>query len=160
MLPMQTKQIRTWQSLDMTERRYKSKVDWWLGVLLVVPPAGAIVTMTTSNVMLGLLPLALITAIYGGLVFPTRYGLCADELVVRFGLVRVRIPYREITNVDRTRSVLSSPALSLDRLRIEWRGKAIMISPREREDFLRELAVRRQQSGPSSPVDSSPVQYR
>jgi hypothetical protein len=39
---------------------------------------------------------------------------------------------------------LTSPAFSLDRLRIEYgRGRWIMISPRDKDGFLRELEVRR-----------------
>jgi hypothetical protein len=47
--------------------------------------------------------------------------------------------------VDSTRNPLSSPAMSLDRLRIEYgQGKAIMISPEPRAEFLRQLEHRRQ----------------
>jgi hypothetical protein len=43
-----------------------------------------------------------------------------------------------------TRNPLSSPALSLDRLRIEYgQGRAIMISPADKGPFLRALEERR-----------------
>jgi hypothetical protein len=42
------------------------------------------------------------------------------------------------------RGALSSPALSLDRLRVEYgRSQWLMISPADKERFLRELNARR-----------------
>jgi hypothetical protein len=42
-----------------------------------------------------------------------------------------------------TRSPLSSPALSLDRIRIDYgKGKSVMISPLNKADFLLELQSR------------------
>jgi hypothetical protein len=41
----------------------------------------------------------------------------------------------------------TGPALSLDRLRIEYgSGRALMISPAEKQRFLRDLAARRARS--------------
>jgi hypothetical protein len=50
---------------------------------------------------------------------------------------------RDIRTVTPTRNPLSSPALSLDRLRIDYgRGRRIMVSPRDPGAFLRELRRR------------------
>jgi hypothetical protein len=82
---------------------------------------------------------------YLGLVLPMRYAITDQHLVVRHGLVRQRIALRDITVVEPTRSPLSSPALSLDRLRIEFGTgffKSAMISPAAKSEFLAELAVK------------------
>jgi hypothetical protein len=73
----------------------------------------------------------------------TRYTLTESELRIVSGPFRWRIPLQEIRSVTPTRNPLSSPALSLDRLRIEYgNGNWIMVSPRDKERFLKELQTR------------------
>jgi hypothetical protein len=72
-----------------------------------------------------------------------RYGLDDTHLLVRFGICRKRIPLVDILEVNPTHNPLSSPALSLDRLRVQFGPgafQAVMISPAERNRFLDELA--------------------
>lgn len=127
---------------------FPSKVDWWLGLLLVVAPAVSLVAAMTapeSGRLAAFAGTGVLAAVYLGLVFPMTYGLTGDELIVRYGLVRKRIKLADITEVVPTRSPLSSPALSLDRLRVtfgEGMFKRIMISPARKADFLAELALR------------------
>lgn len=87
----------------------------------------------------------LVAGIYMGLIFPMRYGLNDLELTVRFGLCRQRIPLHSIREVRRTRNPLSSPALSLDRLHLQFGDgffKAVMISPLDRDEFLADIRER------------------
>jgi hypothetical protein len=135
---------------DRLIRWYKSKVDWWLVPLLAVPPVVASVVATASamsgdpiQMAWGFGSLLFVTGIYVGLVFPMRYGIGGDRLIVRFGVCRQHVPFKDILEVRPTRNPLSSPALSLDRLHIQFgKGifKAVMISPAEREQFLSHLA--------------------
>ena len=123
-------------------RWFPSKVDWWLALVLLLTPAVSLVaalSVPESERIIGLASVAFIAAIYLGLLFPMRYGIGDEHLIVRFGLVRKRIPLATIRHVRPTRNPLSSPALSLDRLRIEHDGGAVMISPARRREFLAEL---------------------
>lgn len=131
-------------------RWYRSKVDRWVGVLLVVPPIAsgvALVSLAAAGRLglAGLIGPAFVALLYVGLVFPIRYGLGPQVLVVRFGLVRRRIPLDAIRAVEPTNSPLSSPALSLDRLRIvfgDGLAGTVMISPDNRDAFLADLLAR------------------
>lgn len=133
-------------------RWYPSKVDLWLALVLAFAPlvclagsAAVLVAGKGEGWMIALAPTAFIALIYLGLVFPMRYGIDGDALVVRHGLVRQRIPLRDIVEVQPTSNPLSAPALSLDRLEIRFgRGvfKSAMISPADRSGFLDELAAR------------------
>ena len=72
-----------------------------------------------------------------------RYGLDDTHLLVRFGLCRQRIVLADISEVHPTSNPLSSPALSLDRLHVQYGEgffKAVMISPADRNRFLDDLA--------------------
>lgn len=131
---------------------YPSKVDWWLVPLLCLPPLSAVIVCITSAVagettalLIGIVTLLSVVALYLGLVVPIRYGVDDTHLIVRFGVCRQRVPLANITEVYPTHNPLSSPALSLDRLHVQYgQGffKAVMISPADRDGFLDDLARR------------------
>lgn len=134
----------------MHEVTYRSKVDSWLVAVLVISAAVALITvLTVGSVGSPLVALANAAILLLGVGLPmwvliaTTYTLTTANLNVRSGPFRWRIPLNEIRSVAPTRNPLSSPALSLDRLRIEYgHGKAIMISPAAREEFMHELRRR------------------
>ncbi len=135
-----------------TMRWYRSKVDWWLALVLCAPPVAAIAVCAgmVFDGKFSELPWAIGTilgvfGIYFGLIFPMQYGLNDAHLLLRFGICRQRIPLVDISEVHPTRNPLSSPALSLDRLHVQFgKGffKAVMISPADRNAFLEDLATR------------------
>ena len=70
----------------------------------------------------------------------TGYRLTEHALCVTSGPFRWRIPLGRIESVRPSRSAVSGPALSLDRLAIRYgRGRCLLVSPKERERFAREL---------------------
>lgn len=131
---------------------YRSKVDWWLAPLLCLPPVVSVAVCVglvrggkTSELPIGVATVLVVFGVYFGLVLPMRYGLDDTHLVVRFGVCRQRVPLADITEVHPTCNPLSSPALSLDRLRVQYGHgffKAVMISPADRDGFLDDLARR------------------
>ena len=127
---------------------YKSKIDWWLGAILFVAMiasalAGlkALSAHTPNSIWAALL-------IGGvGLILPlvsllsTRYVIQGQQLVVRSGLFKWRIPINEISDITPTSDPIASPALSLDRLRISYgRSKTVLVSPRNKDAFLAQIA--------------------
>lgn len=133
-------------------RWYPSKVDWWLIPVLCMPPVAAVsvcivsaIAGSITDLVVGIAVAVFVAGLYFGLVIPVRYGLDDTHLIVRSGVYRQRIPMADISSVCPTRNPLSSPALSLDRLRIQFgRGffKGVMISPADRDLFLNDLAHR------------------
>lgn len=85
-----------------------------------------------------------LTALVVWILESTRYEVGNTHLVIRSGPFRWVIPLDSIQEVAPTRSPLSAPALSLDRLLIRHPGRAlgIMISPEDPQGFLRELVLR------------------
>ncbi len=131
-------------------RVFASKVDRWLVILFALSALSAIVGCAAAAAVADgaeLLVMAVSLAIAIGLpvwiLRSTRYTLDEQTLKVHSGPFSWTIPLREITSITPTRSPLSSPALSLDRLRIEYGGRALMISPRDRQEFLSEIEARR-----------------
>ena len=76
-------------------------------------------------------------------MYGTEYELGGEHLLIRSGPFRWKIRIAGIEAVEPSRSILSSPAFSLDRLAIRFDGgKTILISPQHREEFIRELQSR------------------
>jgi len=73
-------------------------------------------------------------------LYGTAYQLGRRRLRIVCGPFRFHVPYTAITRVEPTRNPLSSPACSIDRLRICWGegSRSVMISPAEKQQFLRE----------------------
>lgn len=128
-------------------RTYRSRIDTWLVVVVLVAMASVVYSSARAlsapnpgDVMIVILVLLVTSALPVWLFLATHYTLTETELLIRSGPFRWKIPVRDIVSVRPTRNPLSSPALSLDRLRIEYgRGRWIMISPRDRDLFLRDL---------------------
>lgn len=129
---------------------FPSRIDWWLGAILILLPlvvfgSTALVILQGNYHWAAGLGSTLIVLLYAGLIFPMRYSISSDELIVRHGLVRQRMKLMTIQEVRPTKNPLSSPALSLDRLEIVtgpgFTGR-IMISPADKAGFLKLLAER------------------
>lgn len=126
---------------------FRSKIDAWLGLLLLAAGAvlaGVAVQLMLSPIgwprLLGLPLLAFGTGLPLWLLATTRYAIGAQDLLILSGPATWRVPLREIRKVSRSRSLLSAPALSLDRLRIDYGpGRWCLVSPADREGFLRAL---------------------
>ena len=129
----------------MSARRFRSKVDTWLVVVFIAAlllQLAAIVSALQQNAA----PLALtvlvattvgVFLLVGSMFKFTYYAVDGNELRIVCGPFRWRLPIDEIHSVKPTRNPLSSPALSLDRLRIHYgNDRKIMISPADKAGFL------------------------
>ena len=127
---------------------YKSAVDWWFWATLVLT---AIVLLAIFRMLLeagqvaGLVTVG-ITAVIGigmplWLVYSTHYEISESQLIIRSGPFEWVVDRDSIQSIEPSRSVLSSPALSLDRLEIRYAsGKTILVSPEDKAGFLREFS--------------------
>jgi hypothetical protein len=126
---------------------YRSKVDTWLGVILGAVPSLLVVIIwkllhePVQGKWFVILPVFFIgICLPFSLLAYTNYTITAKSLSIRSGLFKWEIPLKEISTIEPTNDPLSSPALSLDRLRIEYaQGKSILISPINKAEFIRDL---------------------
>ncbi len=136
--------------------RYQSKIDLWIGALLIlsvivlliavlqVAVSGTswwvILLQGTLLLGLGIFTLSLLTNTY--------YTISNESIFVRTGPFRWIIPMEEINLIEPSRKAWSSAALSLDRLYIEYGGgndsanSGIYISPVDKARFMRDAAER------------------
>jgi hypothetical protein len=132
----------------MTPKRFVSKVDAWLpGVFVAVvliqiaALAGAAAQAEDApSILVGAAVLLLTTALFIWFLRGTYYDVSGDTLRIVCGPFRQRIMVRDITAIEPTRSMLSSPALSLDRLRIRHgKNRRVLVSPADKRGFIRAL---------------------
>jgi len=131
---------------------YPSRRDAWIELLIWIGVGATAVaalevwrapeTLETKLVAAGFSLAA--AALMLWLLYGTRYTLTDERLVIRSGPFRWRIALQAIHSVDPSRSLLSSPAVSLDRLRVRYgpSRRSILISPDDKERFLWDLATR------------------
>lgn len=122
---------------------FPSKVDWWLAALTFVPMGVAVVSTAwvsrdgraVAALIAVLAALALVIWVFGR----TNYTIDGRTLIARSGPFRWRVPIDEIDSITPTRDPSSAPALSLDRLSIRYGARELLVSPRNREQFVAAL---------------------
>ena len=140
------------------ELSFNSKIDLWLLILVLAGVSVCVWGLAESwngliarDLGLAVLVIALLAlgvALPLWILISLRYFLSDDMLRIRCGPFRWQVQIGEITAIDSIRSPYSSPAMSLDRLRIEYGdGRSVMISPEPRAEFLRQIEHRRKLSG-------------
>lgn len=101
-------------------------------VVLTVPET--IVMLLTAVVLL--LTAILIVSILVG----THYTVDQTTLKIVSGPIRFHVSLDDINSVKATRNPLSSPALSLDRLMINYgKNRKVMVSPADKRGFLKAI---------------------
>lgn len=125
---------------------YKSKIDCWLAVLipaLTLLPALPVV-MSGEDIWVFVL-LACIAALEIAVITGFRYVIDGSTLVVKAIYVMNSGTYDigNIVEISPTRTILSSPAASMDRLAITFTNTRtpLVISPTDIEKFIRTLTA-------------------
>lgn len=120
---------------------YKSKIDWWLGLLLVYPIYLSVASLIKEQWIYGFAGLAFVIGVVLFVSKTTRYIINDTQLIVKsLWIVNNTIDISKIRKIEKTNSILSSPALSLDRIALYYnKYDEVYISPKEKQDFLNNL---------------------
>ncbi|MPS61073.1 MULTISPECIES: PH domain-containing protein [Acinetobacter] len=130
--------------------KFRSKIDWWLLLIFVVITANIIfkIYQEVHHSSIGtnfshLMIYSLVILVIWLPVFNTYYVVENNTLIIKSLVFRWKININDITQIEPTHNPLSSPALSLDRLKISYmkneRIAKVMISPKDKEGFLNTL---------------------
>jgi hypothetical protein len=130
---------------------FPSKVNRWIVVLMAIPLGVSIVAVGSALTAAPppgavFLMVGLELFILGFIILTfrsTRYEVTAHEVIARSGPFRWRIAIDGIESIRPSRSLISSPALSTDRLEIRYgKDRKLLISPKDREGFLEAVVAR------------------
>ena len=119
---------------------FQSKKDIWLAVLIW----GVIILMffmmiTEQNIVVyivGILNNALLLWLW----FGTNYKIDDENLIVKSGPFKSTIDIKSIKKLRATKTLLAGPALSIDRIEIQYkRYDSVIVSPKEKNKFIESL---------------------
>lgn len=128
---------------------YRSKVDWWLGLLLGGAMVGTLYMALAplfqgKGIQWSMVVTAAVTMMIMLALFEIKYVFYSGHLTISCGMYgKERVEYGIIRQVKETRNPLSSAAMSLDRLQIDYleKGvrKTVLISPVRKKEFMNRL---------------------
>jgi len=121
-------------------------MDWWfLGFIIAMSGLLAQLILTTNGKgilmqnLLFVVVYALTIVLLWWPLWSTRYVVDQEQLTIRSLCFKWIIPLSAIQSVSETDNSISSPALSLDRLKIEYlkqgQTKTILVSPKDKVAF-------------------------
>ena len=127
-------------------QKFRSKMDWWfLGFISAMSGLSAQWILTTYGKgilmqnLLFVVVYALTIVLLWWPLWSTRYVVDQEQLTIRSLCFKWVIPLSAIQSVSETDNSISSPALSLDRLKIEYlkegQTKTILVSPKDKVAF-------------------------
>lgn len=132
----------------MNDKTYNSKIDTWL-IMLTVLLLSSLLFRGLMSLRFSVAYAMMVLGVFGFIVltlllfcYPCRYTLKADHLLIQSGALRFRVDYADITRIEPSRSIWASPALSLQRVRIDHNRRFVLVSPMQRERFIAELQER------------------
>ncbi len=130
-------------------KKYKSKIGWEIIIILVLVFAWIFYDITKSGInwdltsIIAFSLLLLLIILIGYLLFSIRYFINFDkaELLVKIGVFKyAEISISKIHKIKETRTILSSPAASLDRLEVFYHQfNSVIISPKNKKEFIQDL---------------------
>lgn len=127
-------------------QKFRSKKEWWV-VAFVICMTGLIVQLLVTMQAKGNIlayPVHAVTYIFTVFVlwwpiFNTRYVVNEDYLTIHCMFLKWKIKRVDIQAVSVSSNSVASPALSLDRLKIDYvkdgKSKFILISPKHKTAF-------------------------
>lgn len=119
---------------------FQSKKDIWLAVLIwSVIILIFFMMITEQNIVVyivGILNNALLLWLW----FGTNYKIDDEDLIVRSGPFKSTIDIKSIKKLRATKTLLAGPALSIDRIEIQYkRYDSVIVSPKEKNKFIESL---------------------
>lgn len=126
---------------------FNSKVDTWMGAALwccvfLTAACGVLVIAVGASVAFMAVTLPLLIALSGLCLwvrYATFYTLTAEALLSVSGPFKRSIALSEIRQITAGHSWHPGLALSLDRIRLDYAGRCLYISPEDQAEFLTEL---------------------
>ena len=123
------------------KQTFRSKIGPEIVIPMGLILGGVLVFMLILGAWVGVLIIAVVLAFVVHLFATTYYTIDGAELKVRSGfLINITIDINTITKIVPTRSILSAPAVSLDRLEVFYnKYDSVVVSPGDNAGFIEAL---------------------
>lgn len=120
------------------DRIFKSKVDWWYHLVILLVTVGCIAAFLSTNVWV-MITMLLVAMLVFHIYMNTWYCITADGFLIAHSSIfpEKKIAIADIEALEPSAMPVSSYALSLDRLIVWTDGKPwMLISPRNKKEFV------------------------
>jgi hypothetical protein len=123
------------------KQTFRSKIGPEIVIPIGLILGGVLVFMLILGAWIGVVVIAVVLAFVVHLFATTYYTIDGAELKVRSGfLIDIIIDINTITKIVPTRSILSAPAVSLDRLEVFYnKYDSVVVSPKDKAGFIARL---------------------
>lgn len=135
---------------------YRTAIDWWLGLLLVACEVLFLYLVIEPIIKTGAVEWSMVLLATGMSImilplFGIKYVLYSEHLLISMSLYgKLRVRYTDIVEVKKTNNPLSSAAMSLRRIQIDYVEndvhRMVLISPVKRKTFIEEIEQKRSKS--------------
>lgn len=122
-------------------KKYPSKISYGLLSIILIVLIGSTIPLLSSPVWTGLIINLLLLLFVAHIFSNTYYLIDGKFLLVKSGfIINKKIDIEMVKSIKETSSLISAPALSFDRLEVNW-GKytGIVISPKEKHEFIEHM---------------------
>ncbi|MBD3582517.1 PH domain-containing protein [Flavobacterium selenitireducens] len=120
--------------------RFRSKIGIELLVIVGVAVGATAYGFIEDHTVIGLVLISVFAAYFLYMAANTSYWIEGGLLHIRCGLWRRKIDVSRIHRIETSRNLVSSPAMSLDRLEIYYdKMNSVVISPKDKIGFVKAL---------------------
>lgn len=128
--------------MSETAKVYKSKIGIGILLFIIFIVGGASAILIIKNVYIALLVLIPVIALLLNIFLQTSYTITTNKrLLIKSGILfKAEIDIETIRKIESSNSILSSPALSMDRLEIFYnKYDTVLVSPKDKQEFIAHL---------------------
>jgi hypothetical protein len=124
--------------------KFRSKISYGIMLPLALIFTAVLLLMIVNKIWFMAVFILIIGLLITYCFVNTYYLIDGNSLVVRSGfLFNKTIPIQSIFEIRDTKSILSAPALSLDRIEVKYNKRdSVVISPKDKLHFIDELQKR------------------
>ena len=132
---------------------YRTAIDWWLGLLLVACEVLFLYLVIEPIIRRGVIEWSMFLLAVGMSIlilplFGIKYVLYSEHMLISMSLYgKARVRYADIVEVKKTNNPMSSAAMSLRRIQIDYVEndvhRMVLISPVNRKTFIEEIEQKR-----------------
>lgn len=116
---------------------YRSKISWVLAALLAAVFGGCFIMAIIDGVWEALILLIPVISFLVHMFCTTYYTIQDEKLTVKCGFYKQQFDIKSFRKMEETNNAMSSPALSLDRLELYFKGyDSIVLSPKNKAGFI------------------------
>ena len=129
----------------MTRQIYKTRIDWWMWLVLIFV-AGVTIAIAIDSTLWVALPTCGVMIFCILLMVGCWYEIDGNQLVVYQFFRPHRFPIDKISEVKKTTGILATAGMSVRRVSIKFADRSVMkssmpleISPKDRDKFISHL---------------------